>query len=609
MALSFIPAYGWRQPDLPSRGNFYAAPAGGWSPEVNIDLRPHAPAVRNQNYLGCHDAKTEVLTERGWVPWDSYNGRDLLGTMQPGTGLLEFQAPSAVQAYDYDGPVHVADHRSLNFALTPNHRMLQRRWDESARTLSPEYTFREVQDLGWYAGLPASTTGFAGTELDAMTIGQRTYAGDDLLALLALLASDGWVGGTESNWNAVSFCCFRADRLDRVRALAHRLGLHELPGRAGVWKWSDPALAAWARANLYTASTYRAPYKRVPDLVRVASARQVAHFLHFYGDSTGSPGERQFSTTSPRMADDLQELLLRVGKRGGLYTRPPRESRQADGRVIEGHYPEHTVTEWSGDALSVTRKRNIRVEAYKGAMYCATVPNGTLVTRREGQVLVAGNSCTGFALTTALAYTLGRAAADGLTPSPQLADATFSALWLYYRERETFGATQNDIGAPLFVGLNVLRIAGCPFEGDYPYDPTVFARRPPDSVDRRARAIRVTNAEALAPDADTLIATLAAGTPIVFGITTFRSFERAPDGEVPYPSNGDLVRGGHALIALGVYRNAHTGELRVRFQNSWGDAWGAAGYGTLPLRYLTDPGLCGERLAIRAVGYFAPHAL
>ena len=52
MALSFIPAYGWRQPDLPSRGNFYAAPAGGWSPEVNIDLRPHAPAVRNQSYLG-----------------------------------------------------------------------------------------------------------------------------------------------------------------------------------------------------------------------------------------------------------------------------------------------------------------------------------------------------------------------------------------------------------------------------------------------------------------------------------------------------------------------------------------------------------------------------
>ena len=71
---------------------------------------------------GCHDAQTEVLTERGWQGWPDYDG-SLLGTMNRLTGMLEFQQPSALVRYDYDGPLHFAGHKSLDFGLTPNHRM------------------------------------------------------------------------------------------------------------------------------------------------------------------------------------------------------------------------------------------------------------------------------------------------------------------------------------------------------------------------------------------------------------------------------------------------------------------------------------------------------
>lgn len=219
-------------------------------------------------------------------------------------------------------------------------------------------------------------------------------------------------------------------------------------------------------------------------------------------------------------------------------------------------------------------------------------------------------ACTGFALTQALSYALGRAGADSLLPSPQLADALFSPLWLYYRERETFGMTSEDTGAPLSVGLNILRAQGCPFEGLYPYVPERFAHRPPESVDRDARTVRVTNADALAPDEDTLLHAFAAGYPVVFGITTYRSFETAPRGRVPFPSNADTIRGGHALLALGAYRDPEDGgAYRVHFQNSWGDEWGEDGFGTIPMRYLTDPGLCGERLVIRACGFSLPESV
>src|SRR6185437_3962814 len=131
----------------------------------------------------------------------------------------------------------------------------------------------------------------------------------------------GWVGATDSNPNRVSFCCFRPDRRDMVAGLAQRIGFNEMPGRPGVWLATDHELAEWFRQNLYTGPILRSPYKRVPDVIKSVCQRQVETFLTFYGDQHIDRGSRQFYTSSQRMADDIQELLLRVGKRSGIYSR------------------------------------------------------------------------------------------------------------------------------------------------------------------------------------------------------------------------------------------------------------------------------------------------
>src|SRR6185437_6829753 len=141
----------------------------------------------------------------------------------------------ALQRYEYKGDLHRVEHASLDYALTPNHRMFARRWNERARTLNADFEFRQVQDIGWYAGLLASPSGFAGVDLLNLSIGARPLSGDDFVALVALVASDGWVGATDSNPNRVSFCCFRPDRRDMVAGLAQRIGFNEMPGRPGVW--------------------------------------------------------------------------------------------------------------------------------------------------------------------------------------------------------------------------------------------------------------------------------------------------------------------------------------------------------------------------------------
>lgn len=356
---------------------------------------PDVQFTYDQNGVGCHDDQTEVLTESRWQFWSEYDHKSALGTINPLTHALEFQLPTHLHSFDYNGPLHYVDNNALNFALTPNHRMYVRKWNERNRTLNDNYDICETKDVGWYSGLLSSPSSFIGTELVKVKIGNVIYNGDDFMALIALIISDGWVGGKESTWNRTGFCCFRQDRIEMVKKLAYSVEFKEQPNRNGVWVQSNPELSNWLRSNVFTCDNFTSTYKRIPSIVKCASQRQIELFLKFYGDQhINNESRRQFYTSSDQLADDIQELLLRIGKRSGIYTRSPRSAIMSDGRIIDASHckNDHTITEHTTDRLSLERKKT-EIETYKGMVYCATVPNSLLVTRRNKKVLISGNSC------------------------------------------------------------------------------------------------------------------------------------------------------------------------------------------------------------------------
>jgi hypothetical protein len=376
--------------------------------KVTGDILP----PRNQGQVGCHDDKTEVLTDRGWVRWQDYSGGERLGTMNPTTHRLEFQRPTALHVYDYDGPLYYSTHRSLDFAVTPNHRMYRRKWNEGQRTLSDDFSFTEMSNAGWYYGLPHATSGYSGIELEEVTIpGSLTMSGDDFVALLAVVAADGWAGGTDNTRDRVGFCCFRDDRYPAVRDLASRLGFREQPSRKGVWCRNDGHLAEWFRQHGYTSPQLGALNKKVPDIVKECSQRQIERFLLYFGDQYDNDHRRVFYSSSKRQIDDLQELMLRIGKRGTVCRCEPRQA-VCKGRPINGKEG-YALVERTEDRLSVERKRNIEQERYSGRVYCATVPNSLLVTRRNDSVLVSGNSCVSFGTATAIEHLMCVEIANG----------------------------------------------------------------------------------------------------------------------------------------------------------------------------------------------------
>ena len=77
---------------------------------------------------------------------------DKLASASPIDGNLIFENPINITKAKYKGNLIIGKHDSLNFALTPNHRMLVRKFIKN-KGLSDEYSFVNAEDLGHYSGL------------------------------------------------------------------------------------------------------------------------------------------------------------------------------------------------------------------------------------------------------------------------------------------------------------------------------------------------------------------------------------------------------------------------------------------------------------------------
>lgn len=177
-----------------------------------------------------------------------------------------------------------------------------------------------------------------------------------------------------------------------------------------------------------------------------------------------------------------------------------------------------------------------------------------------------------------------------------------SPLALYYAVRQRRGSLDADGGSTIADALRVAEEFGLYPLASWPNDPRLFlppGGPPPDFAEASSRR-RVVNWEPLAHDLVTLRWTLFSGYPVIAGIRTFDTFSNDAawsTGRVAMPSRESQSVGGHAILLVGY--DDTTSEFV--FQNSWGPFYGENGVGRIPQPYITDPFLCTEIAAVRAV--------
>lgn len=171
-----------------------------------------------------------------------------------------------------------------------------------------------------------------------------------------------------------------------------------------------------------------------------------------------------------------------------------------------------------------------------------------------------------------------------------------SRLFLYKATRNLLGWS-GDTGAYLRTTMKAMALFGVPPEPYWPYEINRFEEEPSAFIYALGQNFQAAKYYRLDPPGQDPALTLrrvkenvAAGLPAMFGFTVYSSIPGvgAGTGDIPFPATTDRVNGGHAVVVVG-YDDARDvrgdkGALLIR--NSWGDAWGEAGYGWLPYRYV-----------------------
>ena len=120
-------------------------------------------------------------------------------------------------------------------------------------------------------------------------------------------------------------------------------------------RWNAGGLAAWFREHCYNGDGYRSQHKKLPGILQELSTRQLRLFLDTYGDKTHTRNAgRSFFSSSKSLIDGLQQVLLKIGKRGSIYTRRPSVATMRNGHVIRSKMA-WTLKERERDTLSISR--------------------------------------------------------------------------------------------------------------------------------------------------------------------------------------------------------------------------------------------------------------
>lgn len=563
-----------------------------------VDLRNLCPPVYNQGGIGsCHDDITEVLTIEGWKLFKDISKEDKLASVNPETKEIIFENPINIISYEYNGLLYKLNRNNLDFAVTPNHKMLVRKWNEKERTLSNDYELIEIKDIGWYSGLLNNVKQIVNTDNNYIIEGikhkhkpqrlDKIVKLNDWLEFLGIFVAEGTLLKEKYK---IQLAASKEREKEFIRNVLFKLDIHALELKD---RFTFENKQIYLKLVELGFSNIKAHTKFVPKFIFNLSFNNINYFLlgHAMGDGCEQDGMWSHYTSSKQLADDLQRLILLSGGWGTISIREPRNSIMKDGRIIKGNYPEYRISKWKTFQLSIERKSDVITEEYSGYVYCAEVPTyHTLITRRNGKMLISGN-CTANALGAAYQFEQIKQKKKDFIPS---------RLFIYYNERAMEGTINEDAGAMIRDGIKTMVKEGvCP-ETMWEYIENRFRTKPNEECYKTALDNQVLEYLRISPSLYDIKHCLNEGYPISFGFMIYDSFmteEVARTGIAKMPKSYERCIGGHAVLAVGYDDSKEA--LIVR--NSWGKEWGIDGYFYLPYGFITNSNLSNDFWTIRLV--------
>ena len=334
-------------------------------------------------FSGCFHKDTEIFTKDGWKLVKDVKVDEEVITRKPITGELEFRPVIATQNYKNVGKLVQFKHRSFEILVTPDHKMYLE--DPIKKT----YRFVEAKDFPRSGHIPQF--GIWNSEPAIEFFG---YKADVFLEFLGWFISEGFC------YKHATICIAQGqvhkENRDKIKNCLDKMGV--------VYKEKENlfmvSLPQGLTAHLY--SLGRSWEKHIPRIYLDLPPKQLKILFDALVDGDGHRAKRKegrrdeidYYTSSKLLADDVQEIILKLGYSANISVRDRIGKRCC--QKVRPFNP--GITRHLSYCLSVRYTKFLDLKRttkqyvdYNDDVYCVTVPPyHTIYVRYKGKPLWIG---------------------------------------------------------------------------------------------------------------------------------------------------------------------------------------------------------------------------
>ena len=358
----------------------------------------------------CLTPDHDVLTTEGWLPINQVTTDHTVATFNCETGELEYQKPTHIHHYEYNGKLYHIRNEQIDLMTTLNHRMLVKNGRITGTSLT-DYSLVPAKDImgkrvrylktaNWnkkdYQFVLPAITCYGNLTQPLLAVNMDAW-----LTFFGLWIAEGCIAKEtkENRRYEVVISQKKINTIKTIKQTITNLGYSYQVSNFNIrifnkqlYKYLEPL-------------SVRAPHKFLPPWVWELSQKQARLLLEgmWLGDGsyTGSGNTKVYYTSSVQLADDVMRLALHAGWSGNKYLSTPKGTvNYIDGRKIRSRYDywcvsiirkcNHPTVNHSHHKKQQFQQENLI--QYEGSVHCLSVPNQTFYVRRNNLPVWTGNS-------------------------------------------------------------------------------------------------------------------------------------------------------------------------------------------------------------------------
>ncbi|MBI2564741.1 hypothetical protein HYV79_02005, partial [Candidatus Woesearchaeota archaeon] len=360
---------------------------------------PNAKEILNLKvkHRECYDNKTQILTKSGWKLLKNLVKNEKVATLNPVTKELIFQRIKRKTEYKYSGKMVCFKNKRINLVVTPEHNIWAKKiTNHSDSIYKNQFGFKKAINLVGQENVQIKAINYwKGQEKKYFVlpkIKRKKYSHirqvdkilmDLWLEFLGYYLSEGSFCYDKGHYNIYVSQSVESTKYKKIKKCLNKIY---------TWRYNSGSFILSNKQLFeYLKQFGKAKDKFIPQKLLELPERQLKILFDalMCGDGTYRPKQYKYTTVSKKLADNVQELGLKLGY-----------SVTTSKEVLNNpnHNDVYYVRLNKGSKIAYIRKNQSSLTNYHGKVYCVTVPKyNILCIKRDEKIIFSGNSFRPFA--------------------------------------------------------------------------------------------------------------------------------------------------------------------------------------------------------------------